>query len=425
MGVARYTLMDRYTLTGSYRYDGASLSAVPLKNRWHGFYSFGAAWDVKREAFLKDIDFVPVLRLRSSYGQTASPFSNGFSYLPVYSVGTSYGGLPGLKPRNVANPDFDWEYVNEFNAGFDLSLFRTQRIKFSLDWYNRITQNMFIEQPVSFTAGAETKVAKLSTGKMRNRGVELSLSGDIIQTKDFNWNVGVNMAYNKNVILHVTDLADELREGDTRIIKVGLPYGTYYATQWAGVDPATGDPLYYDREGQVTTVYNTETQAVPLGVNMFPKFTGGITTSFSWKDLSMSALFSFVSDVSRWNNIDFYNENERYMTSNQSKRMLYDRWKKPGDVTTLQRIDAPRNFTSKDIQDASFMRLRNLKVNYNVPVRSLLNTSVIKSINVFVQGENLFTWTKWRGLDPENSRQYGRFEYPNARKYTAGISVNF
>lgn len=425
MGVARYTLMDRYTLTGSYRYDGASLSAVPLKNRWHGFYSFGAAWDVKREAFLKDIDFIPVLRLRSSYGQTASPFSNGFSYLPVYSVGTSYGGLPGLKPRNVANPDFDWEYVNEFNAGFDLSLFRTQRIKFSLDWYNRITQNMFIEQPVSFTAGAETKVAKLSTGKMRNRGVELSLSGDIIQTKDFNWNVGVNMAYNKNVILHVTDLADELREGDARIIKVGLPYGTYYATQWAGVDPATGDPLYYDREGKITTVYSKEEQAVPLGVNMFPKITGGITTSFSWKDLSMSALFSFVSDVSRWNNIDFYNENERYMTSNQSKRMLYDRWKKPGDVTTLQRIDAQRNFTSKDIQDASFMRLRNLKVNYNVPVRSLLNTSVIKSINVFVQGENLFTWTKWRGLDPENSRQYGRFEYPNARKYTAGISVNF
>lgn len=423
MGVARYTLLDRYTLTGSYRYDGASLSAVPLKNRWHGFYSFGGAWDAKRESFLKDVDFVPVLRFRASYGQTASPFSNNFTYLPTYSVSTSYGGQQAIKPQNIGNPDFDWEYVDEFNTGFDVSLFKTQRIKLSVDWYNRITKNMFIEQPLSATAGTEN--AMLSTGKMRNRGVEFSLSGDIIQSKDFNWNVGVNAAYNKNVILRVTDIADELLDGDSRIIKVGLPYGTYYAPQWAGVDPANGNALYFNHDGSTTTTYNAEQLSVPLSANMFPKFTGGITTAFRWKDLSMSALFSFVSDVSRWNNIDFYNENERYMTSNQSKRMLYDRWKKPGDVTTLQRIDVPRNFTSKDIQNASFMRLRNLKVNYSLPIASLFSTKIFKSIDVFAQGENLFTWTTWRGLDPENNRQYGRFEYPNARKYTAGINVNF
>lgn len=423
MGVARYTLLDRYTVTGSYRYDGASLSAVPLKNRWHGFYSFGAAWDVKREAFLKDLAFIPVLRLRTSYGQTASPFGNSFGYLPTYSVNTSYGGQQGIRPQNIGNPDFDWEYVDEFNAGFDISLFQSQRIKLSLDWYNRITKNMFINQPLSGTAGAAS--ALLSTGKMRNRGVEFNVSGDVIQTRDFNWNIGVNAAYNKNVILRVTDITDELPDGDARIIRVGLPYGTYYAPRWAGVDPTNGDALYYNRDESITNTYNEEQQSVALGVNLFPKFTGGITTAFRWKDISMSALFSFVSDVSRWNNIDFYNENERYMTSNQSKRMLYDRWKKPGDETTLQRIDVPRNFTSKDIQNASFMRLRNLKINYNIPVASLFSKSIFKSIVVFAQGENLVTWTKWRGLDPENSRQYGRFEYPNARKYTAGININF
>lgn len=425
MGVARYTLLDRYTVTGSYRYDGASLSAVPLKNRWHGFYSFGAAWDAKREAFLKDVSFIPVLRLRTSYGQTASSFGNGFQYLPTYNVdvSNSYGGEQGIGPSNVANPDFDWEYVDELNVGFDISLFQTQRIKLSMDWYNRITKNMFIDQRLSATAGAPE--AALSTGKMRNRGVEFNLSGDIIQTNDFNWNVGVNAAYNKNVILGVTEISDELLDGDTRIIRVGLPYGTYYAPEWAGVNVANGDAQYYNRDGSITTTYSSEQQSVALNKNMFPKFTGGITTGVRWKDLSMSALFSFVSDVSRWNNIDFYNENERYMTSNQSKRMLYDRWKKPGDETTLQRIDVPRNFTSKDIEDASFLRLRNLKVNYNVPVASLFGKTIFKSISVFAQGENLVTWTKWRGLDPENSRQYGRFEYPNARKYTAGINVNF
>lgn len=422
MGVGRYTLSDKYTVTASYRYDGASLSSVPLKNRWHGFYSFGGAWNAKREDFLINSDLISTLRIRASYGQTASPFGSSFAYMPTYSVSTSYGGEQGIRPAGIGNPDFDWEYVDEFNAGFDLGLFSNQRIQLVADWYSRVTKNMFIDQPLSATSGASS--AMLSTGRMRNQGIELSLNGDIIQSRTFNWNVGVNAAYNENEILRVTDIVDELPDGDTRIIKVGLPYGTYYAPRWAGVDPANGDALYYNPDGSITNVYNAEEQSVPLAASMYPKWTGGISTSMRWKDFSMSALFSFVGDVHRWNNIDFYIETERYMTSNQSRRMLYDRWKKPGDEALLQRIDVPRNFTSKDIQEASFMRLRNLKLNYSIPT-NVLGRTFFRSANVFVQGENLLTWTSWRGLDPENNRVYGRFEYPNARKYTAGIHVNF
>lgn len=422
IGAARYTYADKYTLTGSYRYDGASLSSVPNKNRWHGFYSLGAMWDVKQEDFLQSSDLIADLRIRASFGQTASPFGSSFAYLPTYGVNTSYGGQQGIRPNNIGNPDFDWEYVDEFNTGFDLSLLSSSRVNIEFDWYNRITKNMFIDQPLSATSGASS--ALLSTGKMRNRGVELKLSADIIKNESFTWNVGINGGYNNNTILRVTDITDELPDGDTRIIKVGLPYGTYYAPRWAGVNPDNGEAQYYNKDGSITNVYNEEEQAVPLQASLYPKLTGGISTSFSWKDLTLSGLLSFVSEVQRWNNIDFYNENQAYMTSNQSKRMLYDRWKKPGDIASLQRIDIPRNFTSKDIQDASFMRLRNLKLTYKIPVR-LFNQTIFKSASVFAQGENLFTWTTWRGLDPENNRQYGRFEYPNARKYTAGINVNF
>lgn len=422
MGVGRYTLSNKYTLTASYRYDGASLSSVPLKNRWHGFYSFGAAWDATQEDFIRDSNLISTLRFRTSYGQTASPFGSSFAYMPTYSVSTSYGGEQAIRPADIGNPDFDWEYVDEFNVGMDLVLFDTQRIRLIADWYNRITKNMFIDQPLSATSGASS--AMLSTGRMRNQGIEFNLSGDIIQNRDFNWNIGINAAYNRNEILRVTDIVDELPDGDTRIIKVGLPYGTYYAPRWAGVDPANGEALYLNADGSVTNVYNAEQQSVPLDASLYPKMTGGITTAMRWKDLTVNALFSFVSDVQRWNNIDFYIETERYMTSNQSKRMLYDRWKKPGDVAHLQRIDIPRNFTSKDIQEASFMRLRNLKVNYRIP-GALFGQPFFQSAHIFVQGENLFTWTSWRGLDPENNRVYGRFEYPNARKYTAGINVNF
>jgi hypothetical protein len=105
--------------------------------------------------------------------------------------------------------------------------------------------------------------------------------------------------------------------------------------------------------------------------------------------------------------------------------MLEDRWKAPGDNAILQRFDVPRNFTSKDIQDASFLRLRNITLGYNVPKSILEKTKFVKNVRVFVQGQNLFTWTKWRGLDPENNSVSGRFQYPNTRTYTAGLNVNF
>jgi hypothetical protein len=114
MGVGRYTYNDKYTLTASYRYDGAS--SVPATNRWHGFYSFGANWDAKKEDFLKSSDFISTLRLRASYGQTASPFGSNFLYLPTYSVSTTYGGQSAIRPSAIGNPDFDWEFVDEFNT---------------------------------------------------------------------------------------------------------------------------------------------------------------------------------------------------------------------------------------------------------------------------------------------------------------------
>lgn len=423
MGVGRYTYNDKYTLTASYRYDGSS--SVAPKNTWHGFYSFGANWDAKKEDFLDANDFISALRIRASYGQSASPFGGDFLYLPTYEVSTSYGGQAAIRPVAIGNPDFDWEYVDEFNIGFDLSLFNTQRVKVIVDFYNRMTNNMFIDQPLSGTSGSGGTTAPLSTGKMRNRGVEFNVSGDVIRRNDFTWNIGVNAGINQNRILRVTDVTDELHDGSTRTIKVGYSYGTYLAPQWAGVDPATGDALYYNRDGSVTNLYSEENQQVPNSGNMYPTLTGGITTSATWKSFSMDALFTFVSGVRRWNNIDFYIETQQYMTSNQSRRMLYDRWKKPGDQAILQRVDIPRNFTSKDIQDASFMRLRNLRFSYRFPAQILQKIPVFKSVDVFVQGQNLFTWTSWRGLDPENDDVYGRFEYPNARTYTGGINVNF
>ncbi|RZM29722.1 MAG: TonB-dependent receptor, partial [Pedobacter sp.] len=421
MGVARYTYDSKYTLTGSYRYDGST--KVAPQNKWHGFYSVGANWNIKKESFLENSNLISDLSVRASYGTSASPFGGDFLYLATYSANTSYGGNTAIRPISAGNANFDWEYVNEFNTGFDLTLFSSRRLRLSADYYNKITSNMFIDQPLSATSGFAN--ANLSSGKMRNRGVEFDISGDVIKTSDFVWTLGANASYNKNVILHVTDITDSYPDGDTRILQVGLPYGSYYAPQWAGVNSQTGEAQYYNLDGSITTTYNVNTQSVANSGSLYPKLTGGFNTSLSYKGITASALFSFVSGVKRWNNEDFYNENQRYATSNQSLRMLEDRWMKPGDVKTLQRFDIPRNFTSKDIEDASFLRLRNVNISYSFPKAMMEKIHILKTVKVFVQGQNLITWTKWRGLDPENNSVYGRFQYPNARTYTAGLSANF
>ncbi|TDG37044.1 SusC/RagA family TonB-linked outer membrane protein [Pedobacter changchengzhani] len=423
ISIGRYTYDGKYSLNASYRYDASS--TVVAKNRSHGFYSIGASWDAKKEDFLMKQDLISSLKLRASYGLAASPFSGDFNYYATYG-NTTYGGNTGIRAGAAGNVDYDWEYVKESNVGFDLSLFKSSRVRLAVDFYNKITNNMYIDQPPSATAGYSS--LPLSSGKMRNRGVEFDVSGDVIKTNDFTWTVGANAGYNKNKILSVSDVTDFFPDGDSRIIKVGLPYGTYLAPDWAGVNPQTGDAQYYNLDGSITTSYNSNAQQTTNSGSLYPTFTGGITTSLSYKGLTASALLSFVSNVMRWNNEDFYNENQRYATSNQTVRMLENRWKQPGDSgdnAILQRFDVPRNFTSKDIQDASFLRLRNVTIGYALPKKVLDRTKFIKGVKIFVQGQNLYTWTSWRGLDPENNDVFGRFQYPNTRTYTAGLNVNF
>jgi hypothetical protein len=282
---------------------------------------------------------------------------------------------------------------------------------------------------VSATAGiiststGDANTIPLSSGKMQNRGIELDLQGDIIKNKDLSWTVGANMAYNKNKVLDLRGY-DEFQYGYTGIIRVGLPFGAQYAPKWAGVDPANGNPLYYDRSGKITTNYNEDTMSVAGFGTYIPVITGGITSALFYKGFSLTALFSFNAKVTRYNNEDYYNENPSFITSNQSTRMLYDRWKKPGDHAILPRIGAKRNFSSRDFQDASYLRLRNVKLGYDLSTL-IGNRKYIQGAQIYVQAENLLTWTKWRGFDPENGNEYAKFSYPSPRTYTLGLNVNF
>ncbi|WP_213087114.1 SusC/RagA family TonB-linked outer membrane protein [Chitinophaga agrisoli] len=421
IALGRYTFDEKYTLNASYRYDGAS--TVPVNNRWHGFYSLGIGWETKKESFLKDVDLIDNLRFRVSYGTTASPFASEFAYLPIFAGGAQYGGNSAIVPQRPGNANYDWEYAKEFNAGFDLAVWNS-RIRLITDVYNKITSNLFIQQQLSLTAGFEENYLMLNTGSMRNRGIEMDLQVDVLRKKDLTWTIGGNFAYNKNLI---TDLggADEFLTGTTQIIRVGLPYGSHYAPKWAGVNPQTGNGQYYDRDGKITTDYNETDLSVAEFGTYIPSLTGGFNTSLSWKTFYVNALFTFADHAMRYLNEDYFNENPDFASSNQSIRMLYDRWKKPGDNAILPRFDDGRHYSSRDIQDASFIRLRNVNVGYHLPKGILASLKHVQDVQVFVQAQNLHTWTKWKSFDPEGNNGDGRFDYPAARTYTVGLNVKF
>ena len=419
MAVGRYTYDEKYTLNASYRYDGSS--TVPAANRWHGFYSVGLGWEIKKEGFLKDVSFINDFRFRASYGTSANPFfGDPYTYFTTYGT-SQYGGTAAIVPTTPGNAQYDWEYAKEFNAGFDLGIWNN-RIRIITDVYNKITNNLFISQPLSITSGFSE--LSLNSGTMRNRGIEMDVQADVVKMRDFTWNVGFNFAYNKN---EITDLggADEFTQGTTQIVRVGLPYGSHYAPKWAGVDPQTGDPLYYDRQGNKTSDYNeTELSVAEFGTYV-PPFTGGFNTGVTWKGLYLNAFFTFADKAMRYLNEDYFNENPSFASSNQSVRMLYNRWKKPGDNAILPKFDANRGYSSKDIQDASYLRLRNMSVGYNFPKEVMAHIKFVQGIQVFAQAQNLYTWTKWKSFDPEGNNGDGRFDYPSARTYTFGLNVNF
>ncbi|MEI9808061.1 MAG: SusC/RagA family TonB-linked outer membrane protein [Bacteroidota bacterium] len=419
IGAGKYSFKDKYTLNLSYRYDGAT--QVPEERRWKGFYAAGATWNVMKEKFMTNVNFLNSLLLRASHGQTAAQFVNDFAYLANYAggAGARYDGIQGLAPT-FGNTALQWEYTTTTNIGTDLSFWQ-RRVRMKVDVYNKKTINVVINQNLSFTSGFAA--GQINAGTMVNKGIESEFSVDIVRSKDVLVAVGANFGYNKNRITSLGSV-NEFIQG-TGIIRVGLPLGSHYIVKWAGVDPLTGNPQYYNRDGSITTTYDRANQSVAEFGTSIPPFTGGFNASLRFKGFYVEAFFSFASGFKRFNNEDFFNENITFATSNQSRRVFTDRWKKPGDVTDIQRYNSSRQFSSKDVQDASFIRFRNLNVGYVVPASVLSRLKVISGATLYIQGQNIATFTKWRQFDPEDGNNIAAFEYPANRMITFGIKLDF
>lgn len=418
--LVKYTLDDKYTLNGSFRRDASS--QLPQKNRWANFYSVGATWNVIKEAFAQEWGAFNELRLRASYGTSANadgfPFGN-FGYLATYGSGT-YAGQGTIVPNNAGNPDLKWEKIATLNIGVDFALFKN-RITGSVDVYNKKGSDQVVTQTLPAESGFQSQDVNAAT--VRNRGIEVLLNGEVIRTKDVVWSIGGNFSYNNNKVIDLGQV-QEFEQG-TEIVRVGMPLGAHYIVKWAGVDASTGAPLYYTKDGKVTNVYSDDNRVAEFGTFNAP-WIGGFNTNLSVKGLTLSALFTFQKDFSRFNNQDFFQLNHAFAVQGYNLRTeMLNMWQKPGDVTDYQSPLYQRQFVSKDIQDASYLRFRTLTLAYDFPSSVLNRLKVVGGIRVYVQGQNLYTWTKWTGFDPEDSDNIAQYEYPTPRTYTFGLNVTF
>ena len=417
--IARYTYDGKYTLNASFRRDGSS--QLPEQNRWQNFYSAGISWNALRESFAQNWTKVSDLRVRASYGTAANAdgFVFGdFGYLATYTGGGYAGGQTIVPSQPGA--DVTWEKIATLNIGVDFGFFKN-RLTGSADVYNKKGTDNIVDQQLPYESGFPNNFINAAT--VRNRGAELSLNGEVIRGKNLSWSLGGNVAYNQNRVMDLGQVK-EFEQG-TEIVRVGSPLGAHYIVKWAGVDAATGAPLYYKKDGTVTNVYSDDAKVADFGTYNAP-WIGGFNTALRFKGFTLDALFSFQQGFSRFNNQDFFQLNPAFALQgfNLYKEML-TMWSKPGDVTNIQSSLFQRQFVSKDVQDASYLRFRTLTLAYNFGGTLLEHTRVLSSARIFVQGQNLYTWTKWTGFDPEDSDNIAQYEYPSPRTFTAGINLSF
>ncbi len=415
-GRAEYSYANRYFVELAARTDASS--RFGKENRWGRFWSVGFMWNIRNERFMENVS----RWFSVSTGTSGNSSIPNYEHLALISGGYDYIGNAGVAPSQQGTENLRWEKPWTTNIGLHLGFWN--RLQVDLEFYNKKTTDMLMQVPQSYSDnGYGSRWANV--GSMINRGVELTLFGTAVSTKDFTWTLNATIAYNKNKITELYNGVQEYEMANTsRKLVVGHDVGEYYINRFAGVNPANGDALWYTKDGELTTELRDEDK-VMIGKSQFAPWEGGFGTSLEWKGLALSAQFSWVAD--RWmvNNDRYFNEsNGRFASYNQSKRLL-DRWKQPGDVTDIPRHGVFTEFDSRLLEDASFLRLKNLMLSYSLPKELLRKTRVFSGIRIYAQAQNLLTFTPFSGLDPESPSNIYIAQYPTARQFTFGLDLTF
>ncbi len=427
-GEARYDFDERFLVTVNMRTD-RSTNFGP-NNKFGYFPAISAAWRISQEKFWNHT-LINDLKVRASYGLTGNERIPSFTFLGKWES-SSYNGSSGVKPSNVPNPDVKWETTHELNVGLDIGLWEG-RVQSVINAYYNKTTDLLLSRPLPLTTGFTSIIDNV--GELENKGLEFSVTTVNID-KQLRWSTTLNLSKNLNKVLLLPDsipiFAGYTGEGidRTNVVKEGEPLGTFWGLNFLGVNPATGDAIYEDRnkDGAITN-----TDAMVIG-NSQPKLIGGITNTFQYKGFDLSIFFSFsygnkVLNFTKASTINMGGD----ISSNQSVDALR-RWQESGDVTDIPRYEYGSTLnnlhSNRLLEDASYLRLKNLSFGYSLP-SGLVDKLMLGQLRIFASATNLWTLTKYSGSDPEVSTLDGSttaqgidfFTLPQVRTIAVGLNA--
>ena len=399
-----YKFNERYLATISIRRDGSSRFG---SNSRYGIFPAGSlGWVMTEENFLKSINTISFLKLRASYGQVGNAEIGNFPQLGLFSGDAGYAGAAGQRPSQLGNPDLKWETTAQMDVGIDFGLF-DNRLTGEIDYYEKKTSGLLLNVNVPATSGFLTQTRNV--GKLENSGFELVLNSTNFIGK-FKWSTNFNMAFNKN---KVVDIQTQIIEASffNRVME-GQPVGVFYTVEYAGVDPANGDALFYknvknadgtiDRSTVAPSAY-AQAQRVAVG-NPNPDYLVGLTNNFSYQGFDLTVFFNgvFGNELSTYGMGRYSSANMRF-EDNQTVDQI-DAWTTPGQITNIPQARFFANngaqLSSRYVVDGSFVRLRNITLGYSIPAR-LLSKAKLDKVRIYTSALNLFTFTDYPYWDPE------------------------
>ena len=407
-------------------------------NAWGTFWSVAGRWNISDEGFMEGSGF-DLLKLRASHGLSGNDRITGGYYgglnltRSLYTAGTGYNGSVSTVVTQLENTSLKWEETTQTNIGIDFAVL-DNKLSGSLDVYNKTTDDLFQNNQISLINATASIQANI--GSLVNKGVELALNYRLIDANDWKVTLSANGSFNENTIEQLPPSTNGLvNAGGSTALGEGQALGSFYLVRYAGVNPSNGNPLFFKADGvTLTETLDAANDRVFIDKSFYPVWQGGFSTDIRYKGFEFSTQWSFVADV--WlNNLDYADLQEVSVGSvnngrNRSVTVL-NAWTTPGDITDIPRVGSTIssvgyiNSTDRYLEDASYLRLRNITLGYTVPTKFLENTP-ITAFRLYLQGENLLTFTKFRGWDPEsNFRATNRGQFPTPKIYTFGATINF
>jgi TonB-dependent starch-binding outer membrane protein SusC len=448
---AKYDYKNKYFVSATARYDGSSRFGV--NNRYGLFPAVSAGWLLTEEPFLKGNTVLTELKLRGSYGVTGNDQIGFFPGLGLVGAGANYNNIPGMAPTQMANPNLKWERNVTAEIGLEYGLFGG-RISGQLNYFNRTSNDLLLNRPLPITSGFGSITDNV--GQLRNQGIEFELTTINFRTSKFKWETNFNITYIDNKVTKLVSGILPQQNRDSLVLLnalvntglgnntadiligsnfiVGKPVYATYAARYAGVNPANGRPMWYDEFDNLTYNIRNPGDLKYLGSDFSPIY-GGFTNTITWGGFELSAFVQYeYGRIAPNGQGSFLIENGNRLFNTLTD--VYERrWQKPGDITDVPRPinggaevrGANHVSGSRTIENASYIRLKQLSLGYSVPANVLKPLKFVRSARVYAQGINLLTWTAWTGYDPEfvglGSGNNGVI--PQARNYTFGVQIGF